>query len=46
MFDSAFYTFIIMTAVICVLFVMDFGVFVYKRCHKTEDEEEETSDQE
>ncbi|XP_048776255.2 uncharacterized protein LOC125680612 [Ostrea edulis] len=45
MFDSAFYTFIIMTVIISVLFIVDFTVFLYKRCYTMKDDEE-TSDPE
>lgn len=40
----AFYTLVVMTTVLGVVFLLDFTVFVYKRCHppvKEEDEEDE-----
>lgn len=39
----AFYTLVVMTTVLGVVFLLDFTVFVYKRCHppvKEEDEDE------
>lgn len=44
LYDMAFYTLVVMTTVLGVVFLLDFTVFVYKRCHppvKEEDEEDE-----
>lgn len=44
LYDMAFYTLVVMTTILGVVFLLDFTVFVYKRCHppvKEEDEEDE-----
>lgn len=45
----AFYTLVVMTTVLGVIILLDFTVFVYKRCHppvKEEDEEDEEDEDE
>ncbi|XP_062575392.1 WD repeat-containing protein 5 isoform X2 [Saccostrea cucullata] len=44
MFYTAYYTFIVMTVIISGLFLLDFSVFVYKRCHPKKDDEDEDID--
>mmetsp|Transcript_18035 Transcript_18035/g.30712 ORF Transcript_18035/g.30712 Transcript_18035/m.30712 type:complete len:195 (+) Transcript_18035:291-875(+) len=45
MYDMGYYTFIIMTLLIGILFLLDFTVFIYKRCHPIKEEGEEEDDE-
>lgn len=45
MYDMGYYTFIIMTLLIGILFLLDFTVFIYKRCHPIKEEGEEDDDE-
>lgn len=46
LYGMAFYTLVVMTIVIGVMFLLDFTVFVYKRCHPSVKEEEEEDEDE